>query len=110
MAFEVRTDPVPLRVDDCGTVRVSESRVTLDILIGAFKLGANPEEIAEQYPSVQLCDVHSVIGYYLRRKDEVDEYLDARAADAEKVRTEIERRFPPEDIRARLMKQRANRG
>ena len=32
---------MPLRVDDSGTVRVGDTRVTLDILIGAFKLGAN---------------------------------------------------------------------
>ena len=110
MSFDVKADPVPLRVDDSGTVRVGNSRVTLDVLIGAFKLGASPEEIAEQFPSVPLCDVHSVLGYYLRRQDEVDEYLSARAADAEKIRLEVERKFPPSDYRARLMKQRANGG
>jgi uncharacterized protein (DUF433 family) len=109
MSFEVRTDPVPLRVDDSGTVRVGDSRVTLDILIGAFNLGASAEEIAEQYPSVRLCDVHSVLGYYLRRQDEVDEYLSSRAADAERLRSEIERRFPPDGIRERLLKRRANK-
>ena len=110
MSFEVRTDPVPLRVDDSGTVRVGDSRVTLDILIGAFNLGASAEEIAEQYPPVRLCDVHSVLGYYLRRQDEVDEYLSSRAADAEEIRTEIEHTFPPAEYRARLMKRRTNRG
>ncbi len=108
MSFEVRVDPAPLRVDNTGTVRVGDTRVTLDILIGAFKLGASAEEIAEHYPSVRLCDVHSVIGYYLRRQDEVEEYLTARASDAERLRMEIERRFPPGGIRERLLKRRAN--
>ena len=109
MSFEVKADPVPLRVDDSGTVRVGDTRVTLDILIGAFKLGATAEQIAEQYPTVHLCDVHSVLGYYLRRQDEVDEYLRVRAADAERLRSEIERRFPPDGVRERLLKRRANK-
>ena len=109
MAFEVRTDPAPLRVDNSGTVRVGDSRVTLDILVGAFKLGASAEEIAEQYPTVRLCDVHSVLGYYLRRQDEVDEYLNAREADAKRIRLEVEQRFPPVESRARLMKRHASR-
>ena len=108
MSFEVKADPVPLRVDDSGTVRVGDTRVTLDILIGAFKLGATAEQIAEQYPTVHLCDVHSVLGYYLRRQDEVDEYLSARAVDAEKIRIEIEHKFPPAAYRARLLKRREN--
>ena len=109
MSFEVKTDPVPLRVDDSGTVRVGDTRVTLDILIGAFKLGASTEDIVEQYPSVRLCDVHSVLGYYLRRQEEVEEYLSTRAADAEKLRVEIERSFPAAGVRKRLLKRRANR-
>lgn len=109
MAFEVRTDPAPLRVDNSGTVRVGDSRVTLDILVGAFKLGASAEEIAEQYPTVRLCDVHSVLGYYLRRQDEVDEYLNAREADAKRIRLEVKQRFPPVESRARLMKRHASR-
>lgn len=110
MAFEVRTDPVPLRVDDSGTVRVGDSRVTLDILIGAFKLGASAEEIVEQYPTVRLCDVHSALGYYLRRQDEVDEYLRAREADAKRIRLEVEQRFLPAEFRSRLMKRHASGG
>ncbi len=110
MSFEVKADPVPLRMDDSGTVRVGNSRVTLDVLIGAFKLGASAEEIHEQYPSVKLCDVHSVLGYYLRRQDEVDEYLNARAADAKRIRIEVERQFPPAIPLARLLKRRAKRG
>jgi hypothetical protein len=50
-----------------------------------------------------------VLGYYLRRQDEVDEYLRVRAADAERLRSEIERRFPPDGIRERLLKRRANK-
>ncbi len=110
VAFEVRTDPVPLRVDNSGTVRVGDSRVTLDILIGAFKLGASAEEIVGQYPTVRLCDVHSVLGYYLRRQEEVDEYLNERAAEAERIRLEVEKRFPPVESRTRLKKRHASGG
>lgn len=51
--------------------RVGGTRVTLDTLVAAFEQGATTEEIAQQYPSPGLADVYSVIGYYLRRRDEV---------------------------------------
>ena len=59
-------DPVPLTVDDDRRVfRVSGTRVTLDTLIGAFKRGATPEEIAQDYSAVPLADVYAAIAYCL---------------------------------------------
>jgi hypothetical protein len=33
---------VPLRVDEDGTVRMADSRVTLDTVLGAYRLGDTP--------------------------------------------------------------------
>lgn len=109
MSFQIKVDPAPLKMDATGTVRVGGTRVTLDTIVCAFELGFSADEIAEQYPTVQLCDIHSTLGYYLRRKDEVDEYLAERAATAAKLKTEIEREFPANGIRQRLLKRRAER-
>ena len=105
----VGSDPTPLKMDATGTVRVGGARVTLDTIIGAFKLGFSADEIAEQYPAVSLRDIHSTIGYYLRRKNEVDEYLAERAEMAAKLKTEIEGEFPTNGIRKRLLERRAKR-
>jgi hypothetical protein len=57
----------------------------------------------EQYPSLQLADVYSVIAYYLRQKTEVDAYLKIRQERAVQVRQENQRRFNPIGIRDRLI-------
>ena len=54
---------------------MGKTRVTLDTVIAAFLEGATAEEIAQQYPSLQLSDVYIAIGYYLKHKVEVDAYL-----------------------------------
>jgi uncharacterized protein (DUF433 family) len=86
-----------------GVIRITGTRVTLDTVMGAFAEGASAEEIAGQYPSVPLGDIYEVIGYALRHADEVDRYFAGRRADAQGVRAEAERRFPPGGIRARLL-------
>jgi uncharacterized protein (DUF433 family) len=45
--------------------------VTLDTIVAAFDAGATAEEIAQQYSSISLADVYSVITYYLRHQTEV---------------------------------------
>ncbi|MBZ5498565.1 MAG: DUF433 domain-containing protein [Acidobacteriia bacterium] len=97
------TETIPLEVNADGVVRISGTRVTLDTLIAAFSDGATAEEIAQQYPSVPLADVYSVLGYYLRRPSEIQSYLDRRRDDAQRVQAENESRNDPAGVRQRLM-------
>ena len=94
---------VPLRTDESGTIRVGSTRVILDLVIYAFRQGATPETIVDQYPSLSLADVYLVLGYYLRNRESVDEYIRRREAEAQVIRHEVETRFPPVGIRARLL-------
>ncbi len=87
-------------------MRVGGTRVTLDTLVAAFREGMTPEGIVEQYPTLGLADVYSVIGYYLSHSDEVDEYLRSRQQVAADVRHENEARFDPKGIRDRLLARR----
>jgi len=104
------TEIVPIETDADGVVRVSKTRVTLDTVVAAFREGATPEEIAQQYPSVPLGDIYSVIGYYLRRRAEVEAYLHQRQQLVQEVRKENESRFNPIGIRERLVARLASRG
>ncbi len=63
--------------------------------------------MAQQYPSLSLADVYSVLGYILRRQTEVAAYLDARAAQRKIIRLENEGRFNLQGVRARLLARRA---
>lgn len=107
MTIGVAPEPVPLETDVDGVVRVGGSRVTLDTLVAAFQTGDSPEEIHEQYPTVDLADIYAVLTYYLRHTREVDAYLDARDQARVTVRAANEGRFVPEGIRARLLARRS---
>ncbi len=105
----IPTEPLPLETDADGVVRVGRTRVTLDTLIMAFTDGATAEEIAHQYPSLQLADIYSVIGYYLRHRSEVETYLRQRAQQAADVHRQNEARFDPSGVRDRLLARRTSR-
>lgn len=102
MAALTTTEIIPLGTDEDGVIRVSQTRVTLDTIVTAFKEGATAEEIAQQYPTVPLADVYYVIGYYLHRKDEVEAYLGKREKEADDLQNQMEARFNPVGIRERL--------
>lgn len=109
MTLTIATEEkIPLVIDIDGVIHVGKTRVTLDTVISAFLDGATAEEIAHQYPSLDLADVYSVIAYYLRRHDEVDAYLQRRREQAEKIREQNESRFDPSGIRERLLARRAS--
>jgi len=110
MTIATATEVIPFQVDADGVARVGGTRVTLDTVIAAFLHGATAEEIAQQYPTLNLADIYYVIGYYLRRPSEVEAYLAQRKAHAEVVRKQNESRFDPQGIRARLLARRAKRG
>lgn len=86
MILTIATETIPLVTDVDGVIRVGKTRMTLDTVISAFLDGATAEEITHQYPSLDLADVYLVIGYYLRRRAEVDAYLQRRREQAEKIR------------------------
>lgn len=100
------TERVPVHTDADGVIRVGGTRVTLDTLVAAFDAGATAEEIVQQYPSVGLADVYSVMAYYLRHQSEIRAYVARRQHEAAEVREENERRFDPSGRRDRLLARR----
>jgi uncharacterized protein (DUF433 family) len=106
MELHVPPERVPIETDADGVTRVGGTRVTLDTVVTAFDAGATAEEIVQQYPSVTLADIYSVIAYYLRHQSEVRAYLAQRQRQAAQVREENERRFDPTSVRDRLLARR----
>ena len=103
MTLAIAAEPVPRKTDPEGVVRVGNTRITLATVIGAFLDGATAEEIAYQYPSLELADVYAVIAYYLRRKSDVDAYLQRQQENADTIRRQNEIRFDPTGVRQRLL-------
>jgi uncharacterized protein (DUF433 family) len=98
--------PLPLETDRDGVIRVRGTRITLDTVVEAFRRGATAEEMAQQYPTLALADVYSVLGYFLRHEEEVSAYLASRASARDTVRRDNERRFDPQGVRDRLAARR----
>ena len=106
MALLFEAEPVPLIADADGVARVAGTRVTLDTVVAAFHDGLTAEELVEQYPTLGLGSVYSVIGYYLRHEREVHAYLEARERQSDQARKENERRFSGVGVRSRLLARR----
>src|SRR5438477_12467837 len=94
----------PLRVDEGGAVRVGKSRISLDLVVEQYEDGMTPEDMVRTYDTLALADVHAVIAYYLRHRDEVRAYLKRRKEEAEALRAKLEAdrpRVSREDLLAR---------
>jgi uncharacterized protein (DUF433 family) len=100
------TVDIPLFTDPHGTTRVSGSRVTLDTIVTAFRAGATAEEIVQKFPTVALADVYQIIAHYLNHTAEIDAYLTQRQHQGAALQLEIEKRFDPVGLRARLLARR----
>jgi len=95
--------PVPLRLDDHGVARVGATRVTLDIVVKAFRGGQSPREIVDDYPVLDLADVYAVVAYYLLHTDQVDAYVAEQDREATRVRADMQALFPSDGFRARRL-------
>jgi uncharacterized protein (DUF433 family) len=87
-------EPPPLRVDEGGAVRVGKSRVSLDLVVEQYENGMTPEDLVRAYDALDLSDVHTVIAYYLRHREEVRLYLKRRKEEAKALRTKLEAERP----------------
>ena len=100
-------ETVPLIEDAQGVIHVGDTRVTLDTVIAAFLEGSSPEDIVQQYDSLDLKDVYLAIGYYLGHRAEVEHYLLKRTHQSAEIRQRYESRATSmKDLRLRLLARR----
>jgi uncharacterized protein (DUF433 family) len=77
MPIEPVSIRIPVERDVTGTVRIRDTRITLDNVVEAYLEHQSVEDIIKRFPELQPRDVYLVIGYYLHPwyKSEVDVYL-----------------------------------
>ena len=103
----IHDDRVPLRREVDGTLRVGSSGVLLQTVVRAYLQGANPEYIARgMYTTLDMADVYSVIGYYLRHREEVDAYCEELDKDAEEARKRIQAAQGPPRVTREVLEAR----
>lgn len=90
--LKVHDEKVPL-TDKDGELLVRDTRVSLRCIVEMFDAGSSAEEIADEY-DLDLPDVYSVVGYYLRHQKEVQSHLTELEQESEFARKELDAKFP----------------
>jgi len=102
---------LPLRLTEDGTIRIADSRVSLDSVVQHYRLGASAEQIAQKFPALDLADIYAAITYYLNHEETVEEYLRQQEAKGDEIQKKIE--SDPQyqkksiELRARLLARRS---
>lgn len=98
---------VPLTQWEDGSIRITDSRVTLNSIVHQFKLGATAESIQDSFPSLTLRDIYGALFYYLENTEAVEAYLCQQNEAAEEGRRFIEQHFDTRQLRERILARRA---
>ena len=85
-----KTLTLPLRLTADGTIRIADSRVSLDSIAHHYKLGASAEQIAQKFPALDLADIYATIAYYLNNEEAIEEYLRQQEAKGDETQRKIE--------------------
>ncbi len=109
MTLLISGEPVPLRTDEAGVVRIGNTCVSLDSIIFSYKNGATAEQIAFDFSTLDLADIHAAIAYYLRHREEVERYLVVQKDQANAIRKRIEPVGARGGIRERVLVRLTNR-
>jgi uncharacterized protein (DUF433 family) len=79
-----------------GRPRIAGTGVTVRRIVGWYKLGLNPEEIADQVPHLSLAQVYAALAYYHANREEIETDLAAEMAEAERLELEHYRQQRPD--------------
>lgn len=55
-----------------GRPKIAGTGVTVGRIVGWYKTGMTPEEIALEYPHLTLAQVHAALTYYHLNRDEIE--------------------------------------
>lgn len=67
-----------------GRPRIASTGVTVQRIVGWYKLGLSPEEIAQEFGHLTLAQVHAALAYYHANREEIESAIaeDEAAGDA----------------------------
>jgi uncharacterized protein (DUF433 family) len=55
-----------------GRPKIAGTGLTVRRIVGWYKMGMSPEEIALEYPHLTLAQVHAALAYYHANRDEIE--------------------------------------
>jgi uncharacterized protein (DUF433 family) len=72
-----------------GRPRIAGTGVSVRRIVGWYKLGLSPEEIADNYGHVSLAQVHAALAYYHANQQAMDAAIAAEEAEARRLEQEF---------------------
>lgn len=55
--------------------------MTVHQIVSCYQQGLTPEEIAVQYPHINLAQIYAALAYYHANRDEIDREIETETAD-----------------------------
>jgi uncharacterized protein (DUF433 family) len=71
-----------------GRPRIAGTGVTVRRIVGWYKLGLSPEEIADRIGHLSLAQVHAALAYYHANRDEIEADISAEEIEADRLERE----------------------
>ena len=68
-----------------GHPRIAGTGVTVQRIVGWYKLGLNPEEIVTEIPHLTLAQVYAALAYYHANRDKIEQDIAKEEAIAEQL-------------------------
>jgi uncharacterized protein (DUF433 family) len=71
-----------------GTPHIAGTGVAVRTMVRWYKLGMSPEQIAEQYPHLQLFQVYAALAYYHANRDRMEAEMAEEEAESDRLERE----------------------
>ena len=90
MASGVQLDAMFVRTPDVcgGRLRVDGTRVTVLQIAALYKRGESAEEIAQNFPQLNLSQVYAALAYYHANRAEIDQELVSELAEFDRLKSQ----------------------
>ena len=100
-------DTVPLVQWEDGSIRVQNSRVTLETIVHRMQMGDTPEEIHDGFPTVSVTQIKEILAWYVDNTADADEYLQEVEEEGERLRQWAESQPRYKEHREKLLRYKA---
>lgn len=68
-----------------GRPRIAGTSVTVQRIVGWYKLGLTPEQIADEFGHLSLAQVYAALAYYHANRDEIEAAIVAEEQTADRL-------------------------
>jgi uncharacterized protein (DUF433 family) len=72
-----------------GRPRIAGTGVTVQRIVGWYKLGLTPEEISDCFGHIDLAQVHAALAYYHANRDQIEAAIAADEAEGDRIEQEL---------------------